>query len=182
MDAATAVGLSVLALVVAALASIVVHSLRVGISPMPTSPKVKRVLLELVPLDVRGEVHELGAGWGTLAFALADRCPRAHVVAWESSPVPWAFLKLRQALAPRRNLELRRADFFGASLAAASLVVCYLWTGAMERLGPRLAKELAPGAVVLSHTFALRGWRPVETRTAPDLYRTPVYKYVAKVG
>lgn len=179
MDLATALELAVLAVVVAAVTSMVWHTLAVGISPMPTSPKVKRVLLELLPADAEGEVHELGAAWGTLAFALADRCPRARVIAWERSPVPYLALRLRQALWPRPNLELRRRDFFEASFAQASLVVCYLWTGAMERLGPKLAAELRPGAVVVSHTFALRGVRPAETRRAADLYRTPVYRYVA---
>lgn len=93
--------------------------------------------------------------------------------------MPYLALRLRQALWPRPNLELRRRDFFEASFAQASLVVCYLWTGAMERLGPKLAAELRPGAVVVSHTFALRGVRPAETRRAADLYRTPVYRYVA---
>lgn len=177
-----ALELALLGAVVLAVTSMVCHTLAVGISPMPTSAKVRRVLLELVPADLQGEVHELGAGWGTLAFALADRCPRARVVAWESSPVPYLALALRQALRRRPNLELRRRDFFQASFGQASLVVCYLWTGAMERLGPKLAAELRPGAVVVSHTFALRGVQPEQTRRAADLYRTPVYRYVAPFG
>ena len=55
--------------------SVIVYTLRYGISPMPTSPRVRRVLLGLLPEDPGGPVAELGAGWGTLAFPLARRWP-----------------------------------------------------------------------------------------------------------
>ncbi len=169
--------LLLLAVLVAGMLSIVFHTLRTGISPMPTSGRVRRQVLSLLPEDLEGTVLELGSGWGTLAFSLADRCPRARVVAYELSPVPYAFAWLRQRLAPRPNLRLVREDFFRASFSGASAVVCYLFPGAMTRLGPKLSEELAPGARILSHTFALRGWKPLRTLVVDDLYRTPVYLY-----
>jgi hypothetical protein len=169
--------LLLLALLLGGMLSIVVHTLRTGISPMPTSGKVRRQLLTLVPADLEGPLLELGSGWGTLAFALADHCPRARVVAFELSPLPHAFSWLRQRLAPRPNLQLVRQDFLRASFSGASAVVCYLFPGAMTRLAPKLAGELAPGTLVFSHTFALRGWKPLRTRVVDDLYRTPLYVY-----
>ncbi|MDY7226596.1 class I SAM-dependent methyltransferase [Hyalangium rubrum] len=172
--------LLLLALLLGGMLSIVFYSLRTGISPMPTLGKVRRQLLPLIDSELEGTVLELGAGWGTLAFAVADRCPRARVVAFELSPLPFAFCWLRQRLAPRPNLELRRQDFFRASFTGASLVVCYLFPGAMTRLAPKLLAELAPGARVLSHTFALRGWTPLRTLMVDDLYRTPIYLYAVE--
>ncbi|MFL5343765.1 MAG: SAM-dependent methyltransferase, partial [Hyalangium sp.] len=75
------------------------------------------------------------------------------------------------------NLELRRQDFLRASFSGASVVVCYLFPGAMARLAPKLLAELPPGARVLSHTFALRGWKPERSLVVDDLYRTPIYLY-----
>ncbi|PTL78130.1 trans-aconitate 2-methyltransferase [Vitiosangium sp. GDMCC 1.1324] len=164
-------------LLVAGMLSIVFHTLRTGISPMPTSAKVRRQLLTLLPPELEGTLLELGSGWGTLAFALADHCPRARVVAFELSPLPLAFSRLRQRLAPRPNLQLVREDFFRASFSGASAVVCYLFPGAMLRLAPKLSEELAPGTRILSHTFALRGWKPLRTLVVDDLYRTPIYLY-----
>lgn len=169
--------LLLVSVLVAGMLSIVFHTLRTGISPMPTSPRVRRQLLSLLPAETAGTVLELGSGWGTLAFALADHCPRARVVAFELSPLPYAFSRLRQRLAPRPNLQLVREDFFRASFSEASAVVCYLFPGAMTRLAPRLSTELAPGTRILSHTFALRGWKPLRTLVVDDLYRTPVYLY-----
>ena len=169
--------LGVLALAIAALASIVWSTLRLGISPMPTSPAVRRVVLAEVPVDQQGEIHELGAGWGSLAFPLARRCPGATVIAWEASWVPWLFCRLRRALGGPTNLVLRRADFHDADLRQARVVTAYLWTGAMTRLGPKFDAELAADACVISHTFAWPGRTPARTTRADDLYRTPVYRY-----
>jgi hypothetical protein len=169
--------LLLLALLLAGMLSIVFHTLKTGISPMPTSGKVRRQMLSLLPEELEGTLLELGSGWGSLAFALADRCPRARVVAFELSPLPHAFSRLRQRLAPRPNLQLVREDFFRASFAEASAVVCYLYPGAMSRLAPKLTQELAPGTRILSHTFALRRWKPLRTLAVDDLYRTPIYLY-----
>lgn len=169
--------LILLPLLLAGMLSIAGYTLWTGISPMPTLGKVRRRLLPLAEAELEGTILELGAGWGTLAFALADRCPRAKVVAFELSPLPFAFCWLRWRLAPRPNLELRRQDFFRASFTGASLVVCYLFPGAMTRLAPKLLEELAPGTRIISHTFALRGWRPRRLLTVDDLYRTPIYLY-----
>lgn len=133
-----------LALVCIALLSIFWSTITLGISPMPTLGKVKREVLALIPEDLEGEVHELGAGWGTLAWAVASRCPRAQVIAWERSPFPWLFCRLRQVFQPRPNLTVRFGDFHRADLKAARLVLTYLWTGAMTRLGPKFEACFPP--------------------------------------
>lgn len=161
-----------------ALASIVWSTLRLGISPMPTSRAVLATLLPMIPVELEGDVHELGAGWGTLAIAIAQRCPKARVIAHEASPLPFLFCKLRQLVTPRPNLTLRFGDFHEADLRGAKVVVAYLWTGGMQRLATKFDAELPPGATVISHTFAWRGRTANETRTATDLYRTHVYRYI----
>ena len=157
--------------------SVIVYTLRYGISPMPTSPRVRRVLLELLPDDPGGPVAELGAGWGTLAFPLARRWPERAVTAYEISPVPWLFMRCRQAVTPCRNLRVLRRNFFAEDLRGTALVVCYLYPDAMSRLRAKFEAELPSGAVVLTHTFAVPGWVPETAVRAPDLYRTPVYLY-----
>jgi hypothetical protein len=171
------VELIVLAIACLALASIFWSTLILGISPMPTSAKVKREVLALISPELEGEVHELGAGWGTLAFAIAAHCPRARVIGWERSPFPFLFCRLRLLVQRRPNLSVHYADLHGVDLRGARLVIAYLWTGAMQRLGPKFEAELPSGAEVISHTFAWRGKEPIETRITKDLYRTPVYRY-----
>lgn len=171
------VELTALAIVSLALLSIFWSTITLGISPMPTSTRVKQEVLALIPDDLDGEVHELGAGWGTLAWAVASKFPRARVIGSERSPFPFLFCRLRLLLQPRENLTIRFGDLHRADLRGARLVLTYLWTGAMLRLGPKFDAELPDGALVISHTFAWRGKEPELTRTTADLYRTPVYRY-----
>ncbi len=157
--------------------SIVWSTLRLGISPMPTSPRVLKAVLSLVPTELSGEVLELGAGWGTLAWAVARARPQVTVVAWEASPVPFAFCWLRLRVQRRANLMLRFGDFRDADLSKARLALAYLWTGGMTQLAPRFDAELPVGAMVVTHTFAWRGREPELSVTVDDLYRTKVYRY-----
>jgi predicted RNA methylase len=169
--------LAVLALVLLAGASIVWQSLALGIGPVPTSAAVRAAVLDLVPADLQGDVHELGAGWGGLALGLARRCGRARVIAWERSPVPFLVLWLRRRASGLPNLEVRFADLYEVDLAQAAAAVCYLFPGAMTRLEPALRRASRPDFVVVTHTFGLRGWRAEKTTVVLDLYRTPVYVY-----
>ena len=164
-----------LAVVVLASASIVYFTLRTGISPMPSNRLQRQAVLTAAG-EVDGPIYALGAGWGTLAFALADRFPQQQVVAFELSWVPLAVLRLRQTLRPRRNLTIRRADFLQAPLGEARLLVCYLFRGGMESLAAKLERECV-GARLVTHTFAVRGWTPESEQTLADLYRTHVYVY-----
>lgn len=75
------------------------------------------------------------------------------------------------------NLTLGLANFHGADLTDAALVVCYLPGPAMEKLRPKLEAELPKGALVLSNAFALPGWRAVEERTVPNIHQSRVYLY-----
>lgn len=174
-DVLSLLGLLVL---VASGASLIASTLRLGISPMPTSRKAREAMLGLIPPDTRGVVHELGAGWGGLALALSRHCREARVVAWERSPVPWAVARLRARLAGLENLEVRYADFLGADLSGASVLVCYLFTGGMAALDEKLRRELPGAAVgVVTNTFLLRGWTPEATVTVDDLHRSTVARY-----
>lgn len=168
-------------LVVAAVSFVILSitwsTLRLGISPMPSSPRVRDALLQLIDPHTVGVIHELGAGWGTLAFAIARHCPDAHVVAHEGSFVPWLFLRARAALSSSTNISVRFGNFMKADLTGSSGAVAYLWTGGMRELGPKFEAELSPGAFVVSHTFEWRG-RVAEMQVmASDLYRTPIYRY-----
>ncbi len=156
---------------------IVWYSWRYGITPTPTGCKVKKALFEILPPSLRGNIIELGSGWGTLAFALAHYFPACQVWAYEISPIPYFVSRCIQKWKHAPHLHFSRQDFFQVSLHNASLVVCYLYPGAMQRLKTKFEQELAPGTYVLSHTFAIPGWMPIHCVKASDLYQTPIYLY-----
>ncbi|MCW8952033.1 MAG: hypothetical protein OQJ87_00970 [Rhodospirillales bacterium] len=166
-----------LSLALLAIAVVLVYTIRTGAPPTPTSPKVRRALIDTIP-PVGGDVIcELGAGWGSLAFPLARRFPKSTVIAYELSPLPWLFIHIRRALSGPENLIVRHADFLGADLTDADIVVCYLGRTVMERLKPKLERELRDGSVVVSHTFAMTGWTAESEKRANDLYASPILVY-----
>jgi len=160
-----------------ALLVLLIDTLRTGIAPMPSTARVRARMLGLVPPDVTGTLFELGSGWGTLSRAIADRFPDTRVVACEVSWVPFLWSALRQAVSRRHNLSLQHADLFDAALANASVVFCYLGPAAMERLAEKLRREAAPGTLVISNTFGLRGWPHDQVEQIDDLYHMRVYLY-----
>ncbi len=157
--------------------SIIFYSLRYGIVPMPSSSKAKEAILEAIPRTVQGKILELGSGWGTLAFPLAQSFPQCSVYAYEISPVPWLFSKAIQQITAYPNLHILREDFFQISFREASVIVCYLYPRAMRRLKTKFERELQPGAWIISHTFTVPGWTPLIRHQLNDLYKTSIYIY-----
>jgi hypothetical protein len=165
-----------------AMVSILVGFLRTGISPMPSSGRAVRQVLQFVVPPRTGPIYELGAAWGSLAIPLAKAFPDQRVIAYELSTIPWLFLWLRVRVSGLRNLEVVRRDFFRDDLAKAAVVVCYLYPRGMVRLSTKLRSELTPGTVVVSNTFALPGWTPEQTSQLTDLYRTNIYRFIVPNG
>lgn len=159
------------------LLSIVIWTMRTGISPMPTPPKIKKKLLSLLPEHIPGPVFELGSGWGFLSLSLAKKYPNAQVVGYELSPFPFYFSQLVAYFSKQPNLKFERRDFYNVSLNEAGLIVCYLYPEAMHKLKEKFSTELSKEAIIASHTFAIPGWIPYVAFDMDDLYRTKIYLY-----
>lgn len=157
--------------------SIVVWSMRNGIAPMPTSFKAKKALVQSLPPIVSGNIYELGAGWGTLLLPLARCYPHSEVTGFETSPLPFFVTSCRLRLSGLPNAAALRRDFYTIDLSEAGLVVCYLYPGAMQRLKSKFEAELKKGAWVISNTFAIPGWQPLQVVEVQDLYRNKLYVY-----
>lgn len=157
--------------------SIVIWSIRNGIAPMPTSFKAKRALIQSLPPTVSGCVYELGAGWGTLLLPLAHRYPYSEVTGFETSPLPFFVTRCRLSLNRVTHAKVLRRNFYKADLSDAGLIVCYLYPGAMHKLKPKFEGELKKGTWVISNTFAIPGWKPLQVVEVSDLYRNKIYVY-----
>ena len=171
------IGALILSLLFLATISIVLTTLRVGISPQPSTSKARNALLELAPEQSFETIFELGSGWGGLAFALAKRYPDTPVCAYELSYVPYLYSKLRLKLAPQDNLQFFRKDFLDTDLSKASLLATYLFPGGMEEIAAQIIPKLKQETILLSNTFALPGFEAEKEVTLNDFYRTRIYRY-----
>lgn len=148
-----------------AIASVVYYAIRLGITPMPSSPGAVARLVDLIPDTTGGKIVDLGSGWGSLAYPIANRFPDAQVVGYELSPVPWLYSRLKGVFVRRRNLTLHRRSVFDVDLSDVNVVVLFLHPAAMRKLQPKFDRELRPGTLVLSNTFVVPTWKAVQTHS-----------------
>ena len=167
----------VIALALAALISIVLTSLRAGISPMPSSRKAQKAIISAIPPNTHGLIIDLGSGWGNVAFSLARSFPQATVRGVELSLIPWAVSRIGAALWGPSNLDIERGNFQDIPIEGAEVVVCYLYPGAMKSLKTKFEEELMPNTLIISNTFGITDWEPEEVITLNDIHQTPIYRY-----
>jgi len=146
---------------------------------MPTPKKARQEIIRLLPKDHNGTIFELGSGWGTLVFPISKHYPKCKVLGFEASPVPWIISILLQKVFFRfSNLCIFRRDFFDTSLKEASLIVCYLYPGAMQRLKEKFQTELKPGTLIVPYTFSVPEWKPFKVYEMDDFYCSRLYLYI----
>lgn len=158
--------------------SIIYYTVQNGISPTPTSYKVRKKLLYILKAyKPKGNIYELGSGWGSLVFPLLKLFPTNKIYGLENSPFPFLFMKLRSLLIPSKQLVLLREDFYQHSLVNADFIICYLYPNAMEKLKYKFKNECSTNTLIVSHTFAIPGWKPIRTEAVNDIYQTKIYIY-----
>lgn len=157
--------------------SIVMTTMKTGISPSPSSRKAARAIVAAAENSGTGPIVDLGSGWGTLVVALARNYPHRQVAGYELSFVPWLFTSVRKSVSGLDNLMLYRKDFLKADLYDVSVFTCYLFPGGMVSLKDKLERDNISEVLIVSSTFALPSSEPIKVIRVKDIYRTPVYMY-----
>lgn len=169
--------LIILAFVFLAGMSIVWTTLRTGISPMLSSGKARKAMLDALGSPKEVPLIDLGSGWGTLVIAMARKYPHHRVIGYELSWSPWLVSLIRKYFLRLHNLTLYRRDFLKAEFPDPSVLLCYLFPGGMRSLEQKLASKRPKDIRIISNTFALPPCSPAKTIRLNDAYRTPIYVY-----
>ena len=131
-----------------------------GAGYQPTPPEVARRMIEFGDVQRDDHVLDLGAGTGALLF-LAARSKGATVTGVEAEPLRYLFLKIRKALSSvGGQVSLVWGDLFAQDLSEATVLVMFLWPGAMARLKVKFESELTEGVRVVSYWHPLPGVQP----------------------
>lgn len=161
------------------LVSVLFWSLRLGVAPMFTSPKVAKEVGDLVASSYCTKVVDLGSGWGSLALYLAHRCPEKEVVGVEYSPIPYGVSVVLQKVLWVPNLHFVRRDFLDRTFEEGEVVVAYLYPKGMQALHDVLRKSNV-NVTLISIAFAVDHVTPRSVCIAKDMVETPIYMYLYK--
>ena len=161
--------------------SCLIHEVKTGIPPSPVMPRVRRAVMELAnqhtDKDKSYQIADLGSGWGGMLTAFASKFPNAKVTGYEISPWPLFFSRVRKTRFTAGRIEILKKDFFKEDISHFDIVYCYLSPIYLNRVSEQLLR-LKPGSIVISASFPIDGWSPVETRTIRGIVKIPVYLYV----
>lgn len=172
----------ILLLVTAALItiSLIYSTVKLGISPMPSSNKAYNTMMELVDMTGTGTIIDLGSGWGNFVIRIARKNQQRQVIGYELSLLPWLTSTLLKKSLGLQNLTLYRQNFYNVNLPDASVLVCYLYPEAMEKIKSKLLLEQPNIDFLISNNFALPSWQSYKVIPIDDFYKSPIYLY--KIG
>ena len=157
--------------------SIVYTSLKVGISPMPSSFKACRAMIEATKDNKSQTIIDVGSGFGFLALNFASKYPHTKVIGYEISFFPWAVSMALKWLSRYDNITFHHKNFLNEEFDKESLIVCYLFPKGMSDLEVKLNNENIDITCVVSNTFSFPQKKPKKIIYLDDLYKTPIYIY-----
>jgi outer membrane protein assembly factor BamB len=126
---------------------------------VPTPQDVVEKMLEAAGVKKGDVVADLGCGDGRIVITAAARYG-CRAVGYDLDP---ECVRLARAGVQKAGVatlvRIERADIFAVDLRGVTVVALYLGPKLNARLAPQLAK-MKPGSRVVSHAFAMPGYRP----------------------
>lgn len=154
--------------------SIIYASIRYGIGPVPSHPKVFSIFQKL-PIDFTGKkIIDLGSGWGQFCYKIAKKYPNTLVIGYEISFIPYFFSKI---FFRKSNLRFYRKNFYQTNLNHFDIIFCYLFPDAMSHLQKKFEKELSTKTIIISYTFKIHSWKEKDQYILNDLFHSRLYVY-----
>ena len=144
----------------------------------PTPQTVVDQMLAVAGVKPGEMVYDLGCGDGRIVIAAAQKF-RARAVGIEiRRDIYEATLAKVASLGLSDQVRIVHGNALKYDLSPADVVTLYLLTSSNERLKPILEKDLKPSARVVSHDFAIRGWKPASVdKVVVDGHVHMIYLY-----
>jgi SAM-dependent methyltransferase len=130
------------------------------LAPYVASPvRVVDRMLEMAKIKPGETLYDLGCGDGRILISAVERY-KVKAVGVEISP---KLAAKAEAAITRAGLQTQarviQDDVLNVDLSSADVVYIYLETQLNGKLRPRFEKYLKPGARVVSHDYAIPGWK-----------------------
>lgn len=127
---------------------------------VPTPNEVVIEMMKMAGVTKEDVVYDLGSGDGRIVIIAAKEFG-ARGVGVEIDP---ELIKESNENARLAGVSDRvnfiQKDLFQADLSDATVVTLYLLPEVMQKLQPKLLRELKPGTRIISHQFDMKEWKP----------------------
>lgn len=140
-----------------------------------SSNKVWQALQTRLPADQPFSFIDLGSGLGGVLTHLSRTHPHGTFHGVETAPLPFAWSWLRIKLGGYRNCRVYWRSLWDCDLAQYDVAFAYLSPVPMTALWEKVQKEMRPGSLFISNTFAVAAHAPHETLTTDDLHRSELH-------
>jgi precorrin-6B methylase 2 len=158
---------TLLALCAAALFALVARAQDPDVrAPFVTTPEdVVERMLALAKTGPADHVIDLGSGDGRIVITAA----RLHGARGVGVEIDGKLVEVSRENARRAGVagrvEFEERDVLLTDLSRATVVTIYLLPSLIDRLQPKFLDELRPGTRIVSHAFAMKGWKPDRTES-----------------
>jgi SAM-dependent methyltransferase len=131
-----------------------------SLAPYVVSPQaIVDRMLEMADLKSGETLFDLGSGDGRILITAVQRYHAKAVGVEISDSLVNSTTARIQRLGLQGDARLIHADMMQVDLSPADVVTMYLATDSNEIIRPNLEKYLRPGARVVSHDYAVPGWK-----------------------
>lgn len=132
-----------------------------SLAPYVVSPQqIVDRMLDLADLKAGETLYDLGSGDGRILITAVQHYHAKAVGIEISDALVQSTTDRIQKLGLQNEARVIHGDFLHADLSPADVVTMYLATDVNEMLRPNLEKYLHNGARVVSHDYAVPGWKP----------------------
>ncbi len=127
---------------------------------VPTKIIRIKKLLKTLPLKNKN-FYELGSGDGRVVIEAAKMGANAYGIEQSYLRVLYSrFKSVKNAHFIRRRTSFIHGNIFNQDLSNADIVFVFLLPKGVEKLEPKLKKELKKGSLVITQTFHFKNWKP----------------------
>ncbi len=119
-----------------------------------TNKDVARAVCRIGKINKKDIVFELGSGDGSFLIVASEEFG-AKAVGIEIDPLRFYISKFRTALS-KLSIRIYNKNFFDVPLKDATIIYAYLVPKALNRLIPKLKKELKPGTKFISYKYQMK--------------------------
>ena len=139
-----------------------------------SSQAAAKTLASLMPKEKNFSFIDLGCGCGGLLNNLSKIRPNGNFHGIEAAPIPFLLGKLRTMVStPEKTI--RWGNFWKHNLSSYDVVYAYLSPVPMQTLWHKACREMRPGSILISNSFAIPGIKPEKILELNDFTGSTLY-------